>query len=138
MSQVFCAPRFHPLLIPAGLTFPFSHKAARKLLGEVVDEDGQTLDVDVTQWHGYRLEWGMNRSAFWVDDALVFESRLSPRPPLGVIIWIDNQYAAFTPEGKVAFGVLTGTEESIEIVDLEIETPPLSAAQENPSETTRL
>ena len=38
----------------------------------------------------------------------------------GVIIWIDNQYAAFTPEGNIAFGVLEGGDEWLEIEDLEI------------------
>jgi hypothetical protein len=57
---------------------------------------------------------------FYVDDALVFESPVSPHPPLGVIIWIDNQYAAFTPEGKIAFGVLDGEEEWLEVEEIVI------------------
>ena len=76
--------------------------------------------MDVTQWHGYKLEWSPKRVLFYVDDALVFESPVSPNPPLGIIIWIDNQYAAFTPEGKIAFGVLEGKEEWLEIKGLEI------------------
>jgi hypothetical protein len=40
--------------------------------------------------------------------------------PLGVIIWIDNQYAAFTPEGKIAFGVLEGEDEWLEVEELVI------------------
>jgi hypothetical protein len=55
-----------------------------------------------------------------VDDVLVFESPVSPHPPLGVIIWIDNQYAAFTPGGKIAFGVLEGEEEWLEVEDIVI------------------
>ena len=55
---------------------------------------------------------------FEVDDGLVFESAVSPNPPLGLVIWIDNQYAAFTPEGKIAMGVLEGKEAWLEIKDL--------------------
>jgi hypothetical protein len=120
MAQTFHSPKFHPLLIPAGLAFPFSRRVTRKLLGKVIDEDSSALSVDVTQWHRYRLEWEAKRTAWYVDDVLVFESPVSPHPPLGVIIWIDNQYAAFTPEGKIAFGVLEGEEEWLEIEGLEI------------------
>jgi hypothetical protein len=120
MAQTFRSPKFHPLLILAGLVLPFSRKRTRKLLSKVIDEDGVALSMDVTQWHSYRLEWGTKRVVWYVDDAPVFESPVSPNPPLGVIIWIDNQYAAFTPEGKIAFGVLEGKEEWLEIEGLEI------------------
>ena len=76
--------------------------------------------VDVTQWHEYRLEWSPTRVLFYVDEALALESPVSPNPPLGVIIWIDNQYAAFTPEGRIAFGVLEGNEEWLEVENIVI------------------
>ena len=120
MTQTFRSPKFHPLLIPAGLTLPFSRKAARELLSKVIGEDSAALSMDVTQWHAYRLEWEPQRVLWHVDDTPVFESPISPKPPLGVIIWIDNQYAAFTPEGRLTFGVLEGKEEWLDIEDLEI------------------
>jgi hypothetical protein len=119
LAQVFRAPKFHPLLIPAGLSLPFSRKTTRNLLGKVIEEDSKTLGVDVTQWHEYRFEWSPQRVLFYVDDVQVFESTMSPNPPLGLIIWIDNQYAAFTPEGTIGFGVLENTEPAwVEITDL--------------------
>jgi hypothetical protein len=122
MAQTFRSPRFHPLLILAGLALPFSRKRTRKLLSKVIGEDSISLSVDVTQWHGYRLQWSETRVLFYVDDALVFESPVSPNAsrPLGVIIWIDNQYAAFTPEGKIAFGVLEGGDEWLEVENIVI------------------
>ena len=109
-----------PPLLAAGLTLPFSRKMARKLLSRVIDEDSVAISVDVTQWHRYRLEWSEKRVLWYVDDAPVFESPISPNAsrPLGVIIWIDNQYAAFTPEGKIAFGVLEGEKEWLEVEDI--------------------
>ena len=124
LAQAFRAPRFHPLLIPAGLAFLISRKTARKMLGRVIAEDGVALSADVTEWHRYRLEWGATRSAFWVDNVLVFESPVSPRPPLGVVIWIDNQFASFTPDGRIASGLLPGNEEWLEIEDLVLITDP--------------
>jgi hypothetical protein len=92
-------------------------------MGQVIGEDGVRLDVDVTQWHKYRLDWREDRVSFAVDDAPVFESPVSPKPPLGLVIWIDNQYAAFTPEGKIGFGVLENPEPAwLEIKDVEINT----------------
>jgi Glycosyl hydrolases family 16 len=118
LAQTFRSPKFHSLLFLAGLLLPFSRKAVRKLLSKVINEDSVALSVDVTQWHKYRFEWSPSRVLFYVDDVLAFESPVSPNPPLGVIIWIDNQYAAFTPEGKIAFGVLEGGDEWIEVEDI--------------------
>ena len=91
-------------------------------MGKVIGEDGIRLSVDVAQWHRYRLEWRETRVSFEVDDIQVFESPISPDPPLGSVIWIDNQYAAFTPEGKIGFGVLENPEPAwLEIKELELE-----------------
>jgi hypothetical protein len=120
LAQTFCAPGFHPLIIPAGLVFPFSRKTTRRFMGRVIEEDGIRLDVDATQWHGYRLEWSPKRVLFEVDHAKVLETTVSPRGPLGLVIWIDNQYAAWTPDGKLGFGVLQGGEEWIEVEDIMI------------------
>ena len=136
LAQTFRSPKFHPLLFLAGLALPFSRKTTRKLLSKVIDEDGFSLwsptacrreiqeqapglqRVDVTQWHAYRLEWSEKRVVWYVDDAQVFESPVSPKPPLGVIIWIDNQFAAFTPEGRISFGVLKGEDSWIEVENI--------------------
>jgi hypothetical protein len=121
LAQTFRSPKFHPLLMLAGLAFPFSRRDTRKLLSKVIAEDGVKLGADVTQWHSYKFEWSQERVIFWVDQLRVFESLASPNPPLGIIIWIDNQFAAFTPEGKIGFGVLENPEPAwIEICDLEI------------------
>jgi hypothetical protein len=121
LAQTFRSPRFHPALIPAGLVLPFSRKRTRQWLGKVIDEDGIALSVDVAQWHSYRLDWREEQVSFEVDDIQVFESHVSPNPPLGLVIWIDNQYATFTPEGKIGFGVLENPEPAwLEIKDIDI------------------
>ncbi len=124
MAQTFRSPRFHPLLVLAGLALPFSRKVTRRLMSQVIAEDGVALSVDPSQWHGYRLEWSPSRVLFEVDDVLVFESPVSPNPPLGLVIWIDNQYAAFTPDGRIGFGVLENPEPAwLEVKDVEINRP---------------
>lgn len=140
LAQIFHAPKFHPLLIWAGLTLPFSRIRMRQMLSRVIEEDGVTLwsptarrrvqeqapalqinSVDPTQWHKYKLDWSLKRVSFEVDDVIVFESNVSPHPPLGLVIWIDNQFAAFTPEGEIGFGVLANPEPAwLEVKDLQI------------------
>ena len=110
LAQSFRAPKFHPSLLLAGLALPFARKVTRRILGRIIDEDGTRLSVDVTQWHRYKLEWREERVSFEVDNVQVFESKVSPHAPLGLVIWIDNQYAAFTVEGKIRFGVLENPE----------------------------
>jgi hypothetical protein len=120
LAQVFRSPTF-PLcrLAKVGLTLPFSRRKARTLMGEIVEEVGARLEVDVTEWHTYKFEWSPTRSAFWIDDALALETSVSPSPPLGLVIWIDNQYAAWRPDGKIGFGVLENTEPAwLEVKDL--------------------
>jgi hypothetical protein len=124
LAQAFRSPVFPFFrLAQLGMTFPFSRVKARQVLNKMVTEDGIRLGVDAANWHGYRLEWSPTRSAFWVDDALVLESPVSPRPPLGLVIWMDNQFAAFTPEGKVGFGVLQGEAAWLEIENLVLRVP---------------
>lgn len=121
LAQSFNAPIFHTLLIPTGLVFPFSRKAARKLLSRIIAEDSSVLDVEITQWHNYRIEWSQRGVVWHVDEVRVFESPVSPNPPLGLVIWLDNQFAAFSPDGKIGFGVLENSEPAwLEITDLNL------------------
>ena len=110
LAQTFSSPGFRPLLLRAALTLPFAPRAARRLLTRIIREDSARLDgtapaaIDTTQWHRYALDWTAERTRFLVDDAPVLDTPLSPRGPLGIVIWIDNQHAAFTPAGKISFG----------------------------------
>jgi hypothetical protein len=124
LAQAFRSPTL-PLgrLAKVGATFPFSRTKARALMSEIVEEDGVRLEVDVTEWHGYRFEWSPERSAFWVDDALVLETSVVPRFPLGLVIWIDNQYAAWWPDGKLGFGILGNDEAWLEVKEIEVKRP---------------
>jgi hypothetical protein len=131
LAQTFRSPKFHPLLIPAGLALPFSRTMTRRFMGKVIEEAGIRLSMDVTQWHRYQLDWHENEVLFSVDDTQIFESRISPHPPLGLVIWIDNQYAAFTPEGKIGFGVLANPEPAwLEVKDIHV------GRDDNPPTTT--
>lgn len=123
LAQAFCSPTFHRSLIRAGLVLPFSQKTTRRIMSRIIDEDSARVDADATQWHDYCLEWSPGRSAFWVDEVSVLETSVSPHPPLGLVIWIDNQFAAFTPEGKLRWGVeKNSVQEWLKIEDVSIKS----------------
>ncbi len=122
LAQVFCSPPSRNKifqLMRAGASYLLSRRKARAVMRGIVEEKGTRLDLDVTLWHRYSFEWTVRRCAFWVDDSLVLETSLSPRPPLGMVTWIDNQYAAWHPDGDVQFGVLENDECWLEVEKIE-------------------
>lgn len=79
------------------------------------------LRVDLAGWHDYRIEWLPRRARFWVDGALVLDTPFSPRGPLGMVLWIDNQYAVVTPRGVLRGGLLDAPgEQWLDIAELEV------------------
>lgn len=68
--------------------------------------DEQILDIDRSIWHRYDLWWLRDRVIFGVDGREVLVSRAAPRGPLGLVIWIDNQWARVTPTGSLGWGLL--------------------------------
>jgi hypothetical protein len=112
LAQCFRSSQIPSLLLAPGLLglpLLFSKtlsKWIRAVSGKIIKEDSLALDIDVTQWHTYHLSWRESGVAFSVDEAVVFETPISPRGPLGLVIWIDNQYAAWTPNGRIGYGTL--------------------------------
>lgn len=64
------------------------------------------LGVPMTEWHTYRIEWGVERATFLVDGETVLEEAPSPRGPLGFVMWLDNQYMVVKPWGRFGWGLL--------------------------------
>lgn len=64
----------------------------------------KALDIDLTTTHIYQLEWRKKDVRFLVDGELVHHAPYAPRPPLGFVAWLDNQYAIVTPQGNLGFG----------------------------------
>jgi hypothetical protein len=80
------------------------------------------LEMPMTEWHGYTIEWDEERSRFSVDGQVVLESDCSPRGPLGLVMWLDNQYAVVTPWGRFGYGLLESPERQwMEVDTLSIE-----------------
>jgi hypothetical protein len=57
-----------------------------------------------------------------VDGQPALRCEASPRAPLGLVIWIDNQYAAFTRRGRLSWGLEANPQEAwLEVADLQAE-----------------
>ncbi|MEM8860627.1 MAG: hypothetical protein AAGD96_20085 [Chloroflexota bacterium] len=65
----------------------------------------QQLDhINITEWHDYELNWRPDGCIFSVDGNIVLKTDQSPKGPLGFVCWIDNQYMAVTPTGRMSAG----------------------------------
>jgi len=128
LAQVFQSPRIPSLLLaPGGLMLPLlawraAGRAFRKAARRIVAEDSARIHVDVTQWHDYEIQWLAEMVRFKVDGREVLTTPLSPRGPLGLVMWIDNQYMAFPPNGRLRMGMLPIEKEaSLEVQNIRVE-----------------
>jgi len=123
-AGTFRSPRWpSPLLAPALLALPFlalrpTSRLLRRLASHVVRQDGSAVSVDVTQWHEYSIRWQTGAVLFFVDNAEILRTPLVPRGPLGLVLWIDNQYAAWRPDGRLGYGTLANPAAWLEIENI--------------------
>ncbi len=123
-AGTFRSPRWPPLLLAPGLLAlpllalrPVS-RLLRRLAGRIMRQEVALIAVDVTGWHDYSLEWLCEICTFKVDGKAILQTPISPLPPLGLVIWIDNQYAAWRPDGSLGYGTLENPEAWMEIENL--------------------
>jgi hypothetical protein len=143
-AQGFLLQTFRSRLIPSPLlalgaigfpllVLPGIMRVIRLLLRKFVLEDVTSIDSEVTRWHEYSIEWGLEGSVlFRVDGEPVHETNIIPNGPLGMVLWIDNQYLALPPNGKMGYGTLENPEPAwLEIKDLMVNNIPrrLSACE---------
>ncbi len=82
------------------------------------------LQLDHTDWHTYQLIWLRDRVVFGVDGHELLVTDSAPRGPLGLVIWVDNQWARVTPDGSFGWGLLDAAEPQwLECEDLRIIRP---------------
>jgi hypothetical protein len=82
--------------------------------------DEKHLPQRFDAWHDFRLEWHVGSVRGWIDDEEVLHTRRAPRGPLGLVIWMDNQYMVATPQGEIKHGLVATDEQWLEIVSLEV------------------
>ncbi len=78
--------------------------------------------VALSDWHHYRLQWTPYEAAFWVDGVECLRAPAPPEGPLGFVLWIDNQYAIASRDGRFGFGLCPPTETQwLEVEDLDLQ-----------------
>jgi hypothetical protein len=115
------SPRVPSLLfVPALFALPFLalrpiSRLLRKMAGRMVRQDAAAISVEVTKWHEYSIQWLRASVEFKIDGETTMQTSISAEPPLGLVLWIDNQYAAWTPEGRLGYGTLDNPDMWLEI-----------------------
>ncbi len=127
LAGVFRAPKipiwlFAPLALAAPLLVVrgFS-RFARRMAARIIQEDAAQLPYDATEWHTYTLTWEAGQVTTQIDGQEIFSTSISPRGPLGLVVWVDNQYAAWKPDGRLGFGTLVSEPAWIEIKNLTVQ-----------------
>jgi hypothetical protein len=112
------------VLAPSFLTLPLLairpiSRFFRKMASKIVHQDAIDIVADVTQFHEYSIEWLRECAIFKLDGKDMLNTTISPNPPLGLVIWIDNQFARWDPKGRLAYGTLENPAGSLEIEGIE-------------------
>jgi hypothetical protein len=129
----FLAGTFHSSKIPPGLLIPAypwlaltlvpgAAQWVRKSLRKLIQQDAVQVGTQVTDWHQYELRWEADRVSFKLDGQDCLQTRVAPRPPLCLVIWVDNQAAALPPTGRLQYRTLPNPEPAwMEIRGLSVE-----------------
>jgi hypothetical protein len=127
MASVYRSPHIPALFIAINLpllpllAWAPGARWLRHRIGQFIRQDAKSLTSDQTGWHDYEINWQKHSVIFSVDGKDVLETKVSPLPPLGLVIWIDNQYAAWPPDGRMRYGTLpTPADSWVEIKKLRL------------------
>ena len=129
LAGIFQSPSLPTLaLLPGIILLPFLRIPAaarlfRRLARSLIRQETARFNADLTQWHHYKLVWETGGVRFLLDNSPIFESACAPSTPLGIVMWIDNQFLAWTADGRFDYGYLeTVSPAWIEIQDFRIES----------------
>jgi hypothetical protein len=112
LAATFQSRRYPTAFIALGalalplLALPPLARVMRRLGRRVVQQDAVALASDPSEWHSFLLEWSQSGASFCVDERPVLETGVVPLGPLGLVVWVDNQYAAWPLSGRLSFGTL--------------------------------
>ena len=70
-------------------------------------------------WHHYELQWQPDRTTWLVDGIVVHQTPSAPHAPLGLCIWVDNQWLVAGPQSGFGWGVVP-SQTTLEIRELKI------------------
>lgn len=112
LAATFCSPRLPAALLALGapalplLFFPPMARWLRRLGRRVVQQESAAISGEPGEWREYRLEWRSGEITLQVDRKIMLQTPVAPRGRLGLVIWIDNQFMAIPPNGRLRLGNL--------------------------------
>lgn len=120
-AQGALAATFRSLFLPAHLLtlgvlvlplffWSLTARHLRRLGRRIIQQDAAAFSINPTEWHTYSLTWHSTSVSFQVDGKEALETTITPIGPMGLVLWVDNQYAALPPTGRLAFGTLPNPE----------------------------
>lgn len=112
----YCLLPAAPIAIPLMHIDPF-YRALWPIAQRALNVSEALITQPMADWHTYRIDWLRRTATFTIDDRLVFECKTPPRGPLGLVIWIDNQFMVVTPQGRIRHGLVNS--EKIERMEIE-------------------
>ena len=131
LAMTFRSPRWPAIalaaavpLLPVAAILAFA-RLMRRAARRVIQQESVDFHVNLADWHCYRIDWQPGGASFYIDDACVLETEVSPWGRLGLVIWVDNQYAALPPDGRLQYGTLENPESPwIEVRDVQVKAAP--------------
>jgi len=78
----------------------------RGWLRSLIHQDAAQIQTHVTEWHAYRLVWEPGLVRLSLDGTEILQTKIAPHGRLSLVIWIDNQFAALPPVGRLRYGTL--------------------------------
>jgi hypothetical protein len=121
-----------PLALPAApllggallaLRVPALHRRLWPLAERAAGIAEAPLPVNMRAWHSYTIDWQRDSLSFAVDGHTVLQTRHAPAGPMGLVIWIDNQFMVATPQGAFAHGLVAcHTPQWLEVAEPAVES----------------
>lgn len=110
-----------PLAVPL-MQAPLLYQALWPIAQQAAGIREAPVPADMRDWHEYTIEWGERHSRFLVDDRVILERAPSPRGPMCLVIWIDNQFLELTPQGRFRWGLTANAADQwLEVARLSVE-----------------
>jgi hypothetical protein len=112
LAATFASPNIHSGLLALGslglplALAPFLGRLLRRFTRSFIRQGAVQLALDPMEWHQYSLDWGEAGVVFSLDGERAYSTPVNPGAPLGLVLWIDNQYAAWPPDGRLRYGFL--------------------------------
>jgi hypothetical protein len=94
-----------PLALPL-MWIPPIYRKLWPIVQRSMNVSEQRIDVAMRDWHIYGVDWGSHIARFSVDGRPILICDTPPPGPLGLVIWIDNQYMQVTPQGRIRHGLI--------------------------------